>query len=446
MRSLFILLLVFATASVYAQSPINSSYSRYGIGLMNFNSTASSFALGGATAAWADTNILNYGNPASYTFIARQRPIFDVGIGGNLTTQNTLTQSASSNGSGLRNITLGLPVSKRIGAVIGTAPFSNLGYEISNTILDDDDNEIQFLYNGDGGLTRLFGGLSYAPLMTSDQSFSLGVNVSYAFGHLAKERWILFEDIASRNTKVVSNIQMRGLLIETGFQYHGKINDKINYKIGGTYALSSDLNSKRDALATTFIYNGSGLESSIDTIDILANAEGFVRIPQMTSLGMQLEKKVGNPAKDKKVGMFTIAAQARIEEWGNYLEVFDTDTINDALQRSNTLSLGFEYLPLISLTGDPKYLNLIRYRAGFRYNPTNISIAGETINNYGISFGIGLPLINTRSTSSLNIGFEFGQRGTTDNGLIEERYMQFMVGLSLSPTGFNRWFVKRKYD
>src|SRR5690606_35569542 len=130
-------------------------------------------------------------------------------------------------------------------------------------------------------------------------------------------------------------------------------------------------------------------------------SSGFLRLPSMQSLGLQFEINTGNKVKERAAGLLTIGIQARLEEWGDYLEVFDGDTINDNLQRSNTLSLGIEYLPLISLTGDPKYLKLIKYRAGFRYNQSYLNIAGQTINDYGISFGVGLPLINTRSTSSL---------------------------------------------
>jgi len=55
-----------------------------------------------------------------------------------------------------------------------------------------------------------------------------------------------------------------------------------------------------------------------------------------------------------------------------------------------------------------------------------------------MNFGLGLPVGN----SSINLGFEFGKKGTTSNGLIEENYFNLSVGLSLSDI----WFKKRKID
>ncbi|MCF8339273.1 MAG: hypothetical protein K9I74_14985, partial [Bacteroidales bacterium] len=59
---------------------------------------------------------------------------------------------------------------------------------------------------------------------------------------------------------------------------------------------------------------------------------------------------------------------------------------------------------------------------------------------FGISFGVGLPIKN--SQSSINLGVEIGQRGTTDNNLIEENYVKFTLGLAI----FERWFLQRKYQ
>ena len=83
-------------------------------------------------------------------------------------------------------------------------------------------------------------------------------------------------------------------------------------------------------------------------------------------------------------------------------------------------------------------LNKIVYRAGFRYENTGLLINNQSINDYGMNFGIGLPV----TYSKINIGVEFGKKGTTSNGLIEENYFNLSIGLSLS----DKWFRKRKID
>jgi hypothetical protein len=42
----------------------------------------------------------------------------------------------------------------------------------------------------------------------------------------------------------------------------------------------------------------------------------------------------------------------------------------------------------------------------------------------------------------INLGLEYGKKGTRTNGLIEENYINVTVALSLS----DLWFIKRKID
>ena len=45
------------------------------------------------------------------------------------------------------------------------------------------------------------------------------------------------------------------------------------------------------------------------------------------------------------------------------------------------------------------------------------------INEFGISFGVGLPV--GKELSTFNLGFEIGKRGTIDSGLVKENYFNF---------------------
>ncbi|QYS91637.1 hypothetical protein JJC04_02330 [Flavobacterium covae] len=80
------------------------------------------------------------------------------------------------------------------------------------------------------------------------------------------------------------------------------------------------------------------------------------------------------------------------------------------------------------------------YRGGLRYENIGILAQGESIKDKAITLGVGLPLGGT--FSNVNIGFEYGQKGTTTSNLIKENYMNFSIGFSFN----DRWFVKRKYD
>lgn len=63
-----------------------------------------------------------------------------------------------------------------------------------------------------------------------------------------------------------------------------------------------------------------------------------------------------------------------------------------------------------------------------------------------MSFGFGIPLNVNSTNTSLNLGATFGKMGTTESGLIEEKYIGFYFGISIIPDRNELWFVKRKYD
>ena len=86
------------------------------------------------------------------------------------------------------------------------------------------------------------------------------------------------------------------------------------------------------------------------------------------------------------------------------------------------------------------FLKRVVYRGGFRFEETGISVNGNAISEFGMSFGLGLNL--GRSFSNVNIGVEYGGRGTKNNGLVEESFVNIFVGLSLN----DKWFEKRLYD
>jgi len=97
-----------------------------------------------------------------------------------------------------------------------------------------------------------------------------------------------------------------------------------------------------------------------------------------------------------------------------------------------------QFIP--SPDGRGNYFKKIRYRAGAYKESTFLNLMGTQLTNSGISFGLGLPL--GRIKSIVNIGMEFGKRGSIENGLIKENYWRARFGITLSDI----WFVKRKYD
>ena len=93
------------------------------------------------------------------------------------------------------------------------------------------------------------------------------------------------------------------------------------------------------------------------------------------------------------------------------------------------------------------YWDRVTYRAGLRFEKTGLlvsktSVVGDfiEINDFGISFGLGLPM--GKKLSNLNLGIEYGTKGSTANNLIQEKYFNFRLSLSLNDS----WFIKREID
>ena len=65
----YVVLLVFCVQYISAQTSTSSPYSRFGLGELNNNSFPVYSSLGGASSAYAESNIINFNNPATYSFI-----------------------------------------------------------------------------------------------------------------------------------------------------------------------------------------------------------------------------------------------------------------------------------------------------------------------------------------------------------------------------------------
>lgn len=87
------------------------------------------------------------------------------------------------------------------------------------------------------------------------------------------------------------------------------------------------------------------------------------------------------------------------------------------------------------------YKKKVFYRGGLYYNTGYLDLKNSLINEYGISFGAGIP-IGKSFLKSLSISTEVGKWGTTNNGLIENTYIRMTLGLTLN----DRWFTKRVID
>ena len=114
------------------------------------------------------------------------------------------------------------------------------------------------------------------------------------------------------------------------------------------------------------------------------------------------------------------------------------DQANVGYGKYGSVSLGGYFIP--NYNSFTSYAKRIVYRAGLKYEKTGLVINNESINDMGMTFGLGLPITGT--FSNVNFGFELGKKGTTKADLVQENYANLSVSFSLN----DKWFEKRKFN
>lgn len=433
---------------VNAQQNVASPYSRYGLGDLNNNNLAAFAGIANCNIGVIDSSLLNFNNPASYAFLLQHNPIYNVGAAGQFISAQSSSDKAKYSAIGLRNIALAFPISKRWGFSFGVMPFSSVGYNISTTINEPTIGEVTYKYSGSGGINRVYLGTGAKIINTEKHKLSLGFNANYLFGSLYRDqRAFMPASTGMYSSKVTHNTLVSDFVFDAGLLYRVKIKDKEWFTFGATYGFPGQINAKQNMLAYTF-YNATS-EALVDTVSYIDTTRGTLGLPARYGFGgsYEMQKK----RTDDGYSRLVFSAQYEQQNWSSYAETFGIMKVNDNLKNSQSIAVGFQYTPFLSWSGGSRLPNLINgttYRIGFRYSSTYLQLNNTQLLQSGISFGLGIPLANSSfSTSSINIGCEYGKRGTTSNNLLLENYFNFNVGFSITPNfKYDRWFVKRKYD
>lgn len=414
-------LIVFASIIVslnsWAQDNTASPYSNYGLGEVKFRGTQDARAMGGLSIT-GDSIQLGLMNPASYSKL--KLTTFAVGGTSSFTNFATATEKEKAQRTSFDYLAVGLPLGK-FGVAFGLMPYSAVGYKNENTSVSS--TETRYTKSqGNGFINKVFVGGAYE----FNQNFSVGFDFNYHFGDITKDfnNRVLEPDLTQYATRERNTTELNGISFNLGMLYNTKINSKLTFHSSLTYSPESKLSTTNARNIATVIYSASGAEFSNDDEDIdVPNTE--LIIPSRLSVGFGL-------GENKK---WLIGTEITFTENKNLVNQF-TENASVAYENSTRFALGGFYIP--KYDSFSSYFDRIVYRAGFKYENTGLVLKNESINDYGMNFGLGLPL----GFSKIDLGFEFGKRGTSSNGLIEENYFNVSVGLNLGA----KWFERRKID
>jgi len=421
----------------YAQETTASPYSFYGIGTLKFKGTVENISMGGLSI-YKDSIHINLRNPATYggnnieTFKNESRPVkFAVGGGHTSTKLKTNSSSDRVKSSTFDYLALSVPLGK-LGFGFGLLPYTAVGYRLET---NNASGNLDTRFRGEGGLNKAF--VSFGYQITD--GLSAGIDANYNFGNI-QNNTIEFGynsdgELLQTQSREENRSDLSGLNFNLGLHYQRMVSDKLQLQSALTFSPSSDLNSNNQRSFSNITINSiTGAEFAVNTINADLAAAGLdvttLKLPSRLSFGAGL----GAPRQWFAGVEYTTQ---NTSEFSNVLYRNTGTTFVDA----TTLSLGGFYIPKYNSFSN--YWNRVVYRAGLRFENTGLEVQNEAIKEFGISFGVGLPVGTIRNPfSNANLGFEIGKRGTTNANLIQENFLNFKVSLSLN----DRWFEKRKYD
>ncbi|MCX6269156.1 MAG: hypothetical protein NTW16_17680 [Bacteroidetes bacterium] len=419
LRFPIILCAFFLSLPLFAQIQIISPYSRFGIGDLTGNNNAWNQSIGHLGIGMRSPQHVNFTNPASYSAFDSLSFVFEGGLSGEFVSLQSWAQNVNRNYASLGYLLFGMPVNRWWKTTLGLVPFSDVGYNVANYEEYANSGTVVRLYSGSGGISRLFWGNA-----VRYKNFSIGANISYLFGSMNRGAAAFFPDSAySMNIREVYHVTMNDLLFDFGAQFTKKLTKDINLTVGAVFSPTLNMAAKTDLLATTFLVSASGVESPRDTLAVASGYQGKIVIPVMVGGGFSFAKT------DKWV----IGIDYKWQNWEKFRAFNQTDSLVNSWQ----INIGGEITP--NRDNYSNYLARVQYRLGFNYGRTYLHLRGQDLNEYAITFGIGLPLRGMKT--GLNLGGEYGVRGTTTEHLIRESYFKITIGFSI----YERWFVKRKY-
>lgn len=420
----FIILIFFFT-EVFSQARVGSPYTRYGIGDVYNTSQSRNKSLGGLGFTLPYRNNIDFMNPALTSNIDSLTFIFDFGFEGGSRFYYVANPPISMVKSdyNLTHLLFGFSTTKWWKISAGLLPLSNVGYNIS--ALDSAFSVPKtYMYSGNGGVNRIFINNAFV----IHENFRLGVLAGYNFGKIYQSNGIKFDgsDGGLLNVIELNSIRISDFSFETGLFFKKKFTENNKIMFGLVYGHNNNFTAYR----STIIYNtlSKGSSSIQDTIYQSDSEKGTVGLPQKIGggIGFYFDEK------------FYIGIDYINQNWKNTTFLGNTDTLSN----SSFVSLGTEYVPAGSNKNPLRYSRSIIYRGGVYFNQSFFKFSGveHPINDFGISFGLGLPI--KRSKTSFNLSLQIGQRGSLKNQLIKENY--FIMGLSFNLA--DTWFVKSKFD
>lgn len=425
-KRLFVVIsLVFSSLYLSAQTTdalgSYSPYSMLGIGDVVKQGNAYNYGMAGIGVGVRDNRYINYTNPAAVSARDTLSFMLDFGITQkNYYISDYQTKSAY-NVFNMNNFAFTAPIYRKSAFIIGVSPFSNTGYKFESVEDDDkivaDLGDVRYRKYGTGSIYQIFMGAS----VTLFKNLSLGAEAIYYFGSIDRHSDVIFNSVTSYNSIYTGwEYNVGSFSGKFGLQYNQPFKNNSSLTLGATYRLGNKL--KGDYIKYAF----TKTSSATDTVAYNTMDKAALKISPELAVGVSYRHK------DKwLIGVDYVRQDWRKSDFISSSARFDPMV-------GESFRAGFEIVP--NRYDIRYYAKRMAYRCGVYYDKTYISFDGNQVQSFGITLGTSLPIYKWHN--AVSVAVDMGQRGTQQNQLVRERYVNFMVNINLHDI----WFVKYRYD
>lgn len=421
MKSMGVLCTLLFITKVGAQTS-SSTYSALGIGEFNYSGLTQNQGMGGMGISYGTGWQANNVNPA----ITTKNTIFNFQAALNYKSINVDngTEASKVDGGGLSYIAISLPIkSGKFTSGLGLGQITSVNYRlrVESQVTNSDFTANNFL-RGDGGISEAYVNFGY--LLA--KNLSIGFHGSYLFGSTIRSNQLIVTNENGVTVGSPSEYYERLTVSDVGFKVGGhyqlKVSEKGNLHFGAIYQKLGDVNGTGFAKLAAI-----GQASDPDTDgDLIANdVKGSIYIPNRYGFGVTYEK----------MNKFALALEGQFQDFAQYQNFFGEEL---DLQETKKVALGFQIVP--NYLSFDNLLMRATYRVGLEWMQTPYYLNQTNIDDIGLTLGASIPV---NQLSLVNLAFKAGRRGTLDNGLIRENYVNFTLGFSLND---NSWFYKRVFE
>lgn len=405
MKKIFILLLTLTSGLLFAQNNTNSPYTRYGFGDINNTNAGQLKAMGGVFTAVRTPYAINSGNPASYTAVDSLTFMFDIGAAMQVTYLSTEMAKTNKVNGNLDYITLLFPIGRYVAFSAGLTPYSSVGYDyhMRDSIIQPGNTSATCYtqsFEGKGGINQVYVGVAGEIV----KHLSIGANVYYMWGDITHNRTLKFDNSSYYTSNLNTKFHISDVRFRFGLQGYHTFKQRHTLTIGLAYEFKSDISGKVSRIEAT-------------TADTIPTSTGDFDYPALYSVGVAYEF-------DKRL---LVTADFTLHQW-NKAKYYNR---TDSLQNVERYSIGINYRhnPM-----SKRYIDRMQWRLGAYMQNNYIKL--DDASNFGITFGIGLPLRN--SNSMINLTAEWNRRG--DKFRLQEDNFKFTLNANFA----EHWFFKRK--